>query len=102
LPPAGAPMYAMKTRNRRVLIAAPRVMSKRNLIKILVLLTWTADLCACGFSFLFSDFGRSVFEGTLVGKLSSRKFCHTMLGGLLIMLKRPNFPTGAGLRERGT
>jgi hypothetical protein len=39
--------------------------------------------------------------GTLVGNWSSRKVCHIMLGGLLIMLNMANLMTGAMLREYG-
>jgi hypothetical protein len=40
-------------------------------------------------------------EWMLVGKWSSRKVCHAILGGQLIILKRANLMTGARLREKG-
>lgn len=40
-------------------------------------------------------------EGTLDGNMSSRKVCQTMLGGLLMMLKKANLRMGGRLREKG-
>lgn len=39
--------------------------------------------------------------GTLEGNMSSRKVCHRMFGGLLMMLKMANLTMGARLRVKG-
>lgn len=38
----------------------------------------------------------------VVGKVSSRKVCHTIFGGLEIMLNIANLTTGARLNSSGT
>jgi hypothetical protein len=51
--------------------------------------------------FSFSRSDAAVDAGTLVGKVSSRKVCQMMLGGLEMMLNRANLRMGARLREKG-
>ena len=59
-------------------------------------------LVRVGAGLSLSDFSEvDNVSGTLEGNMSSMKVCQTMLGGLLMMLKRANLRMGERLREKG-